>query len=149
MKKAVLFLALLAPGLTWGQENSSAESVPAGTVQTSVNFPIERVQKPTAADLYCSGFVAKPLSSKDKFVAGGLESPYTARFFNNDAIYLNGKGYEAGQEYTIVRELRDSNRYELFKGQLAALKASGQPYEEMARVKVVDTRGKMAIARVE
>ncbi len=149
MNKAVLFLALLVPGLAWGQQSGSADTTPAGTVPTSVNFPIERVQKPNAADLYCSGFVGKPLSSKDKFVAGGLESPYTARFVNNDAIYLNGKGYEAGQEYTVVRELRDSNRYELFTGQWAALKAAGQPYEELARVKVVDTRSKMAIARVE
>src|SRR6266699_2843861 len=142
MNKAVLFLALLAPGLAWGQQSGSADTTPAGTVPTSVNFPTERVQKPTAADLYCSGFVSKPLSSKDKFVAGGLESPFTARFVNNDAIYLNGKGYEAGQEYTVVRELRDSNRYELFKGQWAALKAAGQPYEELARVKVVDTRSR-------
>ena len=123
MNKAVLFLALLAPGLASGQQSGSADTTPAGTVPTSVNFPTERVQKPTAADLYCSGFVSKPLSSKDKFVAGGLESPFTARFVNNDAIYLNGKGYEAGQEYTVVRELRDTNRYELFKGQWAALKA--------------------------
>src|SRR5439155_5607393 len=104
---------------------------------------------PAATDLYCAGFISKPLTSKDKYVAGGLESPHTVRFANGDAIYLHGGGYEAGQQYTVVRELKDPNRYELFKGQWAALKAVGQPYEELARVKVLDTRSKMAIAEVE
>ena len=148
MKKAVLFLMLSLPGLSWAQQ-SSGDAVPAGTVATSINFPVERVQTPTAADLYCAGFVSKPLSSKDKYVAGGMESPHTVQFSNGDVIYLTGKGYEADQQYTIVRELQDPNRYELFKGQWAALKAAGQPYEEIGRVRVIDTRGKMAVARVE
>src|SRR5450432_349912 len=77
-----------------------------------------------------------------------MESPFTTRFATNEAIFLNGK-YEAGQEYSIVRETVDPNRYEMFKGQWSALKAAGQPYEEVGRVKVVDTRSKMAIAKVE
>ena len=31
MNKAVLFLALLAPGLAWGQQSGSADTTPAGT----------------------------------------------------------------------------------------------------------------------
>ncbi len=148
MKNAVLFLILSVPGLCWAQQ-SSGDAVPAGTASTSINFPVERLQTPTAADLYCAGFVSKPLSSKDKYVAGGMESPHAVQFSNGDVIYLTGKGYEAEQQYTIVRELQDPNRYELFKGQWAALKAAGQPYEEIGRVKVIDTRNKMTIARVE
>src|SRR5712691_3712613 len=148
MKNAVLFLILSVPGLCWAQQ-SSGDAVPAGTASTSINFPVERLQTPTAADLYCAGFVSKPLSSKDKYVAGGMESPHAVQFSNGNVIYLTGKGYEAEQQYTIVRELQDPNRYELFKGQWAALKAAGQPYEEIGRVKVIDTRNKMTIARVE
>jgi hypothetical protein len=148
MKKAVLLLSLLTPAAVLAQP-SSGDASPAGTVPTTVNFPIERVQTPTTADLYCAGFVGKPLTSKNKYVTGGMESPHATRFANNEAIYLNGKGYEAGQQYTVVRELKDPNRYELFKGQWAALKAAGQPYDEIARIKVIDTRNKMAIALVE
>ena len=147
MKKAVLLLSLFTPAAVLAQQG--VEATPSGTVPTTVNFPTERVQTPSAADLYCAGFVSKPITSKDKYVTGGMESPHTTRFANNEAIYLNGKGYEAGQEYTVVRELRDPNRYELFKGQWAALKAAGQPYDEVARVKIIDTRNKMAIAQVE
>ncbi len=148
MKKAVLLLSLLTPAAVLAQQGS-ADGTPSGTVPTTVNFPTERVQTPTSADLYCSGFVSKPISSKDKYVTGGPESPHLTRFAIGEAIYLNGKGYEAGQEYTVVRELKDPNRYELFNGQWAALKAAGQPYDEVARVKVIDTRNKMAIAQIE
>jgi hypothetical protein len=149
MKKVVLFLLLLASVASPAQQSGSGNALPTGTLQTSVNFPTARIQTPNASDLYCAGFIGKQLSSKDKYVTGGLESPAAARFANGDAVYLSGKGYEAGQQYTIVRELTDPNRYELFKGQWSALKAAGLPYQELARVKVIDVRGKTAIAQVE
>ena len=45
--------------------------------------------------------------------------------------------------------LRDPNQYEIFAGQHAMLKAMGQPYSELARVRIIDTRSKMAIAEIE
>jgi hypothetical protein len=147
MKKALLVLLLLAPMALRAQE-ATEDTAPAGTVVTSLNFPTERLVTPTNADLYCAGFVSKPIQSHHQFVAGGLESPFTTRFATGEAVYLTGK-YEVGQQYTIVRESVDPNRYEMFKGQWSALKAAGQPYEEVGRVKVVDTRSKMAIAKVE
>src|SRR5262249_53284326 len=149
MKKLAIFIGVLLPALCWAQQGGSSDATPSGTVATTVNFPIERLQTPTVADVYCSGFISKPVA-RDKYVMGGLESPHAVRFVNGEAVYLKGQGYEAGQEYTIVRELRDINRYELFIGQWAAVKAAGQPYAELARVKIIDTRHKSAaIARVE
>jgi hypothetical protein len=149
MKRAVFFLLPLMAGLSWAQQGTPFEEpTPNGTVSTVVNFPVEKVQTPTAADLYCAGFLRKP-EHKKNYVTGGTESPFTTNFANGDAIYLNGKGYEAGQRYTIIRELRDPNRYELFPGQFAAMRAAGHPYEELARVRIIDTRPHMAIARVE
>jgi hypothetical protein len=54
-----------------------------------------------------------------------------------------------GAEYEIVRELRDINEYEMFLGQTKILKATGQPYEEVGRIKVIDTRHRTAIAQIE
>jgi hypothetical protein len=146
MKKAALLLILL-PAIVLAQQSGTAD--PSGTVPTSVTFPVERMQTPTASDLNCAGFVSKKIEAQGKFVTGGLESPFTTKYANGEAVFLHGTGYEAGQEYTVVRELKDPNRYELFKGQWSALKAVGQPYEELARLQIVDTRGKMAVARVE
>ena len=52
MKKAVFLLLPLLAGFSLAQEGSPSEASPSGTVATAANFPVERVQKPTAADLY-------------------------------------------------------------------------------------------------
>jgi hypothetical protein len=152
MKKTGLLLLLC---LTVAAAAQQADSIPAdqaapqNTEFTTGTFPVERIQTPTAADLYCGGFVSKELVPNAKFVAGGLESPNTTKFATNDTIFLAGQGYQTGQEYEIVRELVDPNEYELFAGQHSMLKAMGQPYSELGRVRIVDSRSKMAVAHVE
>jgi hypothetical protein len=155
MKKTGLLLVLLLAVTAAAQQTDQAVPAPAdpghpeGTIQTNANFPVVRVQTPTPVDLYCAGFINKQLLPNANFVAGGLETPNTTKFVNGDLVYLSGSGYQAGQQYEIIRELRDPNEYELFAGQHAALKQAGQPYGEIARVRVVDSRNKMAIAQVE
>jgi hypothetical protein len=156
MKKTVLLLSLLmlvvaaqAQQTDASSANPAAEPSPEGTLPTSVSFPIERVQTPTHADIYCAGFLSKQLLSNSNFVAGGLNTPNTTKFVNSDLIYLTGSGYQSGQQYTILRELKNPNKNELFAGQQALIKETGQPYAELGRVKIIDTRSKSAIAAVE
>lgn len=152
MKKTGLLLLLLLVVAARAQQSDSAaanQATPQGTLFNSVSFPTERVQTPTNADLYCAGFISKQLLPNANFVAGGLQTPNTTKFVNGEMIYLTGGGYQAGQRYTIVRELRDPNQYELFQGQHALINAAGQPYAELARVRIVDTRSKSAIAEIE
>jgi hypothetical protein len=150
-KTGLLLLLLLAVGAQAQQAGSENvdPATPDKTQFTSAGFPIERVQTPTNADLYCAGFINRQPVPNVNFVAGGLQTPNTTKFVNGDMIYLAGSGYQAGQQYTIVRELQDPNRYELFEGQHALLRATGQPYSELARVRIVDTRSRMAIGEVE
>jgi hypothetical protein len=153
MKKTRLLLILCLAIGTHAQEPAAANQTelvaPPGTQPTTVSFPFERIQTPTAVDLACAGFVSKQLVPNSNFVAGDLYTPSTTKTTNGEVVYLAGKGYEVGQEYMIVRELRDPNRYELFVGQHAMLKEMGQPYSELARVRIIDTRARMAIAEVE
>ena len=152
MKKIglLLLLCLAVTGAAQQADTTSAnQDMPPGTLATSVTFPYERVQTPTSADLYCAGFVSKQLLPDSNFVAGGLQTPNTTKFVNGEVIYLKGNGYQTGQQYEIVRELRDPNRYELFAGQHAMLNATGQPYAELGRVRIVDTRNKTAVAQIE
>jgi hypothetical protein len=150
MKKIGLLLVLFAAaGATAQQSDSLAAPTVPGTLPTATSFPFERVQTPTHADLYCAGFVNQNTLPNVNFVAAGLQTPNTTKFANGDLIYLSGKGYETGQTYSIVRELRNPDKNELFAGQNRMLKAMGQPYSELAQVRVIDTRSKMAVARVE
>lgn len=152
MKKIGLLLFLCLAVASYGQQADSAamgdSDTPQGTLSTRMNFPIERVQTPTTADLDCAGFIGKPLPDAN-FVAGGLQTPNTTKYANGEMVYLAGSGYQVNQQYSIVRELVDPNRYELFAGQHAMLNAMGQPYAELARVRIIDTRSKMAIGVVE
>jgi hypothetical protein len=122
---------------------------PQGTSPTSASFPSLRIQTPTYADIYCSGFINKQMLPDANFVAGGLQTPTTTKFVRGDIVYMQGGGYTSGAEYEIIRALRDLNEYEMYPGQKKLLKETGQPYEEVGRVKIVDTRSKMAIAQVE
>jgi hypothetical protein len=152
MKKIGLLVLLVATaaGAQSAAEGTSADSnTPPGTISTSANFPVQRVQMPTYADVYCAGFINRQTLPDANFVAGGLQTPSTTKFVRGDIVYLQGQGYTPGAEYEIVRALRDLNEYEMFPGQRKLLKATGQPYEEVGRVRVLDTRSKTAVARIE
>jgi len=151
--KKISLLVLLVAAMAWGQSgtdgNTAESTMPQGTVPTTASFPIQRVQMPTYADVYCAGFINRQSLPDANFVAGGLQTPSTTKFVKDDVVYLYGTGYSTGAEYEIVRALRDINEYEMFPGQAKLLKATGQPYEEVGRVKVIDTRNKTAVAQIE
>src|ERR1700722_777785 len=132
-----------------GTDASAADAAPAGTSPTTNSIPTERVQTPTYADLYCAGFISKQTLPDANYVAGGLQTPTTTKFTRGALVYLSGTGYSAGAEYEIVRALRDIDEYEMYPGQKNLMKETGQPYEEVGRIKIVDTRNRTAIAQIE
>jgi hypothetical protein len=152
MKKIGLLLLLSATAM-WSQSAGSGtapdSATPEGTFPTTASFPIQRVLTPTYADVFCAGFISRQTLPDANFVAGGLETPQTTKFANGDIVYLKGSGYSAGAQYEIVRALRDVNEYETFPGQFKLLKSTGQPYQTIGRVRVIDTRNKTAVAQVE
>ena len=150
MKKTLVLMLLIATS-AWAQSgsDSSATDAPQGTVPTSASFPIERVPTPTYADVYCAGFISKRTLPDANFISGGLETPTTTKFAKGDLVFLQGSGYSAGAEFEIVRALRDVNEYEIYPGQKKLLKATGQPYEEVGRVRIIDTRSHTSIGQIE
>jgi hypothetical protein len=151
MKKTGLLLLLMVTATFVVAQQSTTAITPdaSGIVNTSVNVPFVRFQTPTAADIYCAGFLTKDRVPDANYVNGGLETPTSTKFEIGDLVYLAGSGYQAGQLYSIVRELRDVNQYEIYQGQRKILAATGRPYGEIGRVRVVDTRSHSAIAQVE
>jgi hypothetical protein len=151
MKKTGLLMVLVASfaAAQLGVTATTASTPDAsGIVSTSANVPFVRYQTPTPADLYCAGFISKERLPNANFVNGGLESPAATKFETGEIVYLTGTGYQVGQLYTIVRELRDINEYEMFPGQKKALASAGHAYGEIGRVRVLDMRSRGAIAQV-
>jgi len=149
MKKTGLLL-LLMTAIAVAQQSTTASTPDAsGIVTTSVNVPFVRYQTPTTADINCAGFISKDRIPDANYVNGGLQTPTSTKFETGELVYLAGSGYQAGQLYAIVREMRDVNEYEIYPGQRKVLAAAGHPYGEIGRVRIVDTRSHSAIAQVE
>ncbi len=141
---------LLLGALAWGQQApapvaSSAQEEPAAAGASRA----VALQKPSMADVYCAGFVTKEPVSHQVFVAGGLNSPHATHFMNGEVVFLSGSNYKVGQQLTLLRELKDPNRYESFDGQLKLLESLGQTYSELGQAHVIDTRQRMAIAQLD
>lgn len=150
MKKIGILLVLLAAVAAYAQSDSTAAiDGPAGTAPTSVSFPFERVQTPTHADLYCAGFINPQALPNVNFIAGGLQTPNTTRYTIGQLVYLEGSGYQVGQQYTVLRETINPSKHEIFTGQSRILKGLGQAYADQGVVRIVDTRQKMAVGQVE
>jgi hypothetical protein len=154
MKKTGLLLLLMA-SLACAQSSPTLTSTMAatpganGAVATTVSVPFVRFQTPTQADIYCAGFISKDRVPDANYVNGGLQTPTSTKFEIGEIVYLAGSGYQAGQLYSVVRELRDVNEYEIYAGMRKMLNAIGHPYGEIGRVRVLDTRSHSAIAQVE
>ncbi len=151
MKKTGLLLLLMVMATLVVAQESTKEAAPeaSGIISTSVNVPFVRFQTPTAADIYCAGFISKDRIPDANYVNGGLETPTSTKFEIPEVVFLSGRGYQVGQLYSIIRELRDVNEYEIYPGMRKLLAAAGHPYGEIGRVRVVDTRSHSAIAQVE
>lgn len=151
MKKTGLLL-LLAASLSSAQAplTSTMVATPdaSGIVPTSRNLPFVRYQAPRPVDMYCAGFISKSHVPDANYVTGGLETPTDTKFETGELVYLKGTGYQVGQLYSIVRELRDVNEYEIYPGMRKLLSAVGHPYSEVGRVRVIDMRSHEAIAEV-
>lgn len=146
--KRILLLVMLA-GLAQAQQSAPAQQPSAPAPQVALTNLVERAQAPTYSDSYCAGFITNQGVPKDKYVAGAWGTPHQTKYSDRDYVYLEGGGYTEGARYTIVRELRDPNTSEAFKGQRGLMSGLGQAYAEVGRVLVIGSHGNVGITQVE
>lgn len=109
---------------------------------------VETTPAPSDSDVYCSGFITNQPIIRSNYVVAGWQSPDAVHFADRDYVYLGGSGLQEGQEYAVVRDIRDPNHYEAFPGQYRAIHALGTPYADIGRVKVIAHRNQVAVAQV-
>ncbi len=143
MKKLVLLLVVLT-ALAVVAQQATAPPVQATNLRTQ-----ERRTNPTYSDLYCAGFMTSQQIARTNFVAGGKESPETTAYGFGEIIYLDGAGYKENELYSVIRELQDPNKFKAFPGQTGVVKRTGNAYADLGRVRILQTKGNRAIARVE
>lgn len=115
----------------------------------TANVTVQRVPV-SRSDIYCSGYLTRQAPDRTKFVAGGLESPHTARFVERDLVFLKGSGYKPGDQVSMIREWRNPDDSELYKGTSKILAETGQPFQDIGYARIVELRGSdIAVAKVE
>jgi outer membrane protein OmpA-like peptidoglycan-associated protein len=141
MKASVVLLMLAMATAAVAQQGQAP--------QVTLTNIVTRQQAPTYSDLYCAGFITNQPLQRLGFVAGGWGTPHMVRFSEREYVYLEGSGFSLGAQYSIVRQARDPNLYESFRGQTALLRHLGRAYSDIGRVRVVAIRNNMAITQVE
>jgi outer membrane protein OmpA-like peptidoglycan-associated protein len=119
----------------------------AQTAPTPTSNLKERAPGPTETDLNCAGFITNQNYGSAARLTGGWESPNTSRFADRDFVYITGNA-QPGQEFSVIRKLRDPNHSEAFPGQRRTVAAHGGAYAELGRVRVTGHSDKVAIAEV-
>lgn len=147
MKKAWLVALVLCSAAAVAQDEQAAPAPAPQGQKFSTNL-VEKEEAPSYSDLYCAGFITNESISHKNLVAAGINSPQQTQYVRGNTIFVNGGGLQEGAEYSVLRELRDPDRYEPFVGSTAAIAAAGQPYAELGRIKVTALRGNIAVADI-
>lgn len=150
MKRA-LFSALLFTAVSFCQEAPSAGAAVSSAGQASSPATVtEHRTQISRSDVYCSGYLDSKPINKNKFVIGGLYTPHTARFVDHDLIFLTGGGYQPGTRVAIVRQWKDPDPDEIYKGTRKLLAQAGHPFADLGYARVLEIRGKdVAVAQIE
>ncbi|HET7873228.1 MAG TPA: OmpA family protein [Terriglobales bacterium] len=145
MNRFVLLTLALVSGVFAQQPSAPAtQAAPQAKAHTQA---LNIGNAPTAADMYCSGFITSEHISEARFVAGGWNSPDQTRFAAPaDYVYIHGKDMKEGDRLQIVRHVKDPNRYEFYSGQHGAVRSAGDPYFALGIVRVIDVQKSTAIA---
>lgn len=106
---------------------------------------------PNEADIYCSGLVTNETIPYDTYLISGEESKPTTIYSENNYVYINkgaSQGVKVGDEFLILRPVKDPVPFDWFQGQRDLRRAMGQQWRDVGRVKVVVAGKDVATALV-
>lgn len=147
MNRFVLIMLAFVTGV-YAQQPSAPPAQAQPTPQPKARaIALNIGNAPTAADMYCSGFITTDHISESRFIAGGWNSPDQTRFAGlGDYVYIHGKDMQEGERLHILRHVKDPNRYEFYSGQHSAVSNAGEPYFALGIARVIDVQKNTAIA---
>ncbi len=136
MRRTVLGLACLVAAMVIVAIPHLAQEAPGSPTQPSAG----PATGPTYSDVYCAGMVSSRQVPNDTYLITGEESTNKLVFADRDYVYLNkgsAEGVRVGEEFSIVRPVRDPTRIPWFRYQRGLSAAMGTVYADMGRVKVI------------
>jgi len=107
---------------------------------------------PYPNDVYCSGLVTTEAVPRDTFIISGQESNTNIVWVDNEYVFVNtgsSKGVKVGDEFSVIRPVEDTTKYDWTKWQSSILRKMGTVWEDEGRLKVVDARPEVSVAKIE
>jgi len=104
---------------------------------------------PTEGQLYCSGLVTNQAVPTDTYVISGENSDYKNTFLPGDYVFINRgseQGVKIGDEFEVVRPVRDAMNDKWFKYQPQLTRAMGTTYADIGRLHVLHVDAKTSTA---
>src|SRR5450755_2032325 len=104
------------------------------------------------AAMYCSGTITTDAIPQDSYIISGEQSVDKVAFVVNQLVYINrgsAQGLKVGDEFLVVRPVKDELKEVWFKGQLELIRAMGQAWADLGRLKVVHVGDKVSTAVVK
>lgn len=135
MRRAI-FIAVVALGL-------------AGAASAQKDRTV--VKKPNYDDVYCSGVISTASVPYDSYLISGEESNPQTFFAQGQYVYINrgsSDGVNVGDEFQVTRPVQDPLKMKWFESQPRLMRAMGQRWKDVGRIKVVSLAAKVATAQV-
>lgn len=108
------------------------------------------VKKPNYDDIYCSGVISTSSVPYDTYIISGEESNPQTLFSQGQYVYIN-TGANVGDEFLVIRPVKDALKMKWFESQPHLMRAMGQRWQDVGRIKVVardPSHANVAIAQV-
>jgi hypothetical protein len=106
---------------------------------------------PGFTEIYCSGQVISQKVPLDSYLISGEQSNVKITFATGDYVYINRgatQGARVGDEYLIMREVKEPLKVHWNKWQKTLTAAMGTIYRDAGRVRIVNVLPKTSIAEV-
>ncbi len=111
----------------------------------------EIAPRPSYKDVYCAGFVSSSKIDSPLTIIAGEDAVGRLTYQQDDFVYLSQgsrDGVQVGQEYLVVRRVKDPSRIEAFGRQNGILRRIGTLYADIGRVRVHVVHETTATARI-
>jgi outer membrane protein OmpA-like peptidoglycan-associated protein len=135
MRRAII-VAVVALGLAGAASAQKAQTI---------------VKKPNYDDIYCSGVITTSAVPYDTYLISGEESSPQATFSQGQYVFINrgsGGGMNVGDEFLVTRPVTDPVKTKWFDSQPYLMRAMGQRWQDVGRIKVVALTATVATAQI-
>lgn len=103
------------------------------------------------SSLYCSGEVKTEAVPQDSYIISGEQSIKKVVFAAPDLVYINrgsAQGLKVGDEFRVVRPIKDLLNQKWFYGQPELSRAMGQMWADLGRIRVTNVGTKVSTAQI-